>query len=239
MTKDVSPIYIADDEARRHNLVEELHRLNIQAVPSSSIPFDYLWMVDGKTVAGERKSIGDFIASYGDERLHNQISAMHDLQAVFKFILIEGVWSKDGMTILNQSWTWDQFDNALLSIECDDVKVVHSFSEATTPRRLASVYKWTMKDDPGSWHDPMAIIPANDFKQGVIFFDKTYRNHIGTLMHIQGVGAKVADDLLTQFAFKDILGIEEAGLQQAIKRWKSVKGIGPKTVKAFEEWVKS
>jgi hypothetical protein len=61
--KDRSPVFIAADEDRRHQVSTQLIALNTPSVASQSLPFDYMWTVDGEVVAGERKSIDDFVTA--------------------------------------------------------------------------------------------------------------------------------------------------------------------------------
>jgi hypothetical protein len=44
--KDLSPIFIAADEDRRHQVSTQLIALNTPSVASQSLPFDYMWTVD-------------------------------------------------------------------------------------------------------------------------------------------------------------------------------------------------
>jgi ERCC4-type nuclease len=187
--KELSPIFIAADEDRRHQVSTQLIALNTPSVASQSLPFDYMWTVDGEVVDGERKSIDDFIASYSDERLHNQLKAMTDRKAKLKFILLEGSRSRDGFLVGSQkNWTWDQFDNAIISIQMEGVKLVTSPNGESTPRRLSSLWRWTGKDGAASWHSPVPVQAENDLAAGVIFFDDTYRKQVGCLMHLPDVG---------------------------------------------------
>lgn len=233
---------VAGDEARRHNLIASLSSLNVPAMSAIHLPFDYMWTVDDekpRVIAGERKSITDFIASYTDERLHHQVKAMVDMDAWLKFLLIEGQWSRDGSLVgdKDHSWTWDQFDNAILSIQCEGVEVVHSFSEPMTARRLASLWRWSTNDEHGSWHMPAPVFPATDPEHPI--FDNTFRSHVGAVMHTPNVGMKTAYDLCTQFPFMEVLGITESGIAIAKERWTSVKGIGKKTFEGYEAWVRA
>jgi hypothetical protein len=46
--KDLSPIIVAADEDRRHQVTTQLVQMNTPAVTSNSLSFDYMWTVDGE-----------------------------------------------------------------------------------------------------------------------------------------------------------------------------------------------
>jgi ERCC4-type nuclease len=237
--KDLSPVIVAADEDRRHQTTTQLIALNTPSVASPNLPFDYMWTVDGEVVAGERKSIEDFIASYSDERLHHQLKAMTDRQAKLKFILLEGKRSHDGSLVGDRrNWTWNQFDNALVSIQMEGVVLVTSHSAGTTPMRLSALWRWTGKEGAPSWHAPTSVMPENDLAAGVIFFDDTYRKQVGCLMHLPDVGLKTAAAIRESMSFMDAFGITEEGLEEQKKRLKAIKGIGPKTIAGIERFIK-
>ena len=101
--RDLSPIQIAaNEEAKRRKydgakLAHDLGLLNVPAVPAIHLPIDVMWTCDGEICAGDLKTVPDFIASYMDGRLHDQVTAMQAMNCRFMFILIEGdAWSEDG-----------------------------------------------------------------------------------------------------------------------------------------------
>jgi hypothetical protein len=144
-------------------------------------------------------------------------------------------------------WTWDQFDNAVLDLEhFGGVRIIESYDPSLTASRLASVYRWTNKSEFSSWHDPVKIEAYNNFKhrdpehpQGIVFFDETFRAQVGTLMHLPGCGLVTANMMRENFSFMDALGITEEGLIAAQERWGSLKGIGPKSIKAWRGFIQA
>ena len=152
--RDLSPIQIAaNEEAKRRKydgakLAHDLGLLNVPAVPAIHLPIDVMWTCDGEICAGDLKTVPDFIASYMDGRLHDQVTAMQAMNCRFMFILIEGdAWSEDGGHTVGDprysSWTWDQFDDAVFDLQLyGGVKIVRSPSKDRTARRLAALWKW-------------------------------------------------------------------------------------------------
>ena len=101
--RDLSPIMIASNEdAKRRrldgeSLVKAISSLNVPSVPALHLPIDVMWTVDGQPVACDIKTPADFIASYMDGRLHDQITAMQSMECKWFFLLLEGdPWSEDG-----------------------------------------------------------------------------------------------------------------------------------------------
>ena len=210
-----------------------VRRCNVPAA-AGQIPVDLLWTVDDKTVMGDRKAVPDLIASANDGRLHEQVAAM---EGKYGFILLEGEVSKDGYTVGegDHCWQYDQFDDLLLSLQEEGVKVIHSPGKEMTARRLAAVYKRLNSGDRGSWHLPVRLLPpAQDY------LDAEYRERVGMLMHLgkgkkgtRGMGPVMASEMLSNFGLMGTLGITEDSLNEAIKRWKTVKGAGKTLV---ERW---
>lgn len=206
---------------------------------------DILWTCDGEVCAGDLKTVEDFIASYTDGRLHAQVTAMQQMACRFAFILIEGdAWSADGGHTVGDprfnSWTWDQFDDAVFDLQLyGGVKIVRSPSKDRTARRLAALWRWSAKDEAASWHSPVPIRPASDFNDptGVIFYDDRYRNRVGALMHIDGWGVKLADQVLGNLSFAEAVGATPEGLAAAEARLAQIKGMGPKKLKAWKEFI--
>jgi ERCC4-type nuclease len=223
----MNPIYVAPDEDRNHNTVEALLKLN-QPAKALHIPVDYAWQGE-IPVMGERKTPDDLIASANDGRLAKQIDAM---QESYGFILLEGQWSFDGGWTVGR-WTWDQFMNLLQSIQSKGVKIDLSPNKEMTPRRLVALYKWSQKEEHDSWRRPLvAMPPAEDY------LDRDYRGKIGMLMHLPDCGEKKANVLMESFGLMGTLGITEEGLTEASGRWATIKGIGPKLTKKWEEWIR-
>lgn len=247
--RELSPIFVASNEdAKRRRfdggrLVDELNALNVPAVPAIHLPIDVMWTCDGQPIACDCKTPEDFIASYTDGRLHAQITAMQNMACRFFFILLEGdPLSQDGLMVggFEHGWTWDAFDDALFDTQLyGGVKVVRSPSKARTPRRLAALYKWSAKDDGASWATPVPFMPENDFNSNppLIFFDRGYRNKVGTLMHIPGWGAKYADMALQALSFQELLGTDPERLLSTRKQLEAIKGFGPKRIQAWEDFL--
>ena len=247
--KDLSPIMVAQDQdqvdkKRRYSLVKELSGFNVPAMSAMHIPVDLMWTVDGQTVMGEIKKTKDFMASYLDGRFYKQIVAMQSAGCIFYFVLIEHDMDEDENYVGGQhGWTYDQFDNAILDLEVyGGIKVVNSPSEHCTPRRIAAVWRYTGKDNNSAWQAPVPLEAHADLTRKdkpIIFFDETYRSHVGMVMHLPGAGLVTANDLNEQYTLMQILGITEEGLADAKARWLALRGIGEKKAKAWEEYLRA
>jgi len=153
VTRALEPIRVAaNEDAKRRRfdgerLVHALQSLNVPAVPALHLPIDVMWTVDGQPVAADIKKPKDFIDSYMDGRLHDQITAMQNMACKFFFLLIEGdPWSEDGGHSVGglHGWQWDAFDDAMFDVQLyGGVKIARSPSSDRTPRRLAALWRWT------------------------------------------------------------------------------------------------
>jgi hypothetical protein len=244
-TDDISPVFVAADqerESRHTNLVEQLSRYNVPALQALHQPVDLLWVVDGRPVFGELKTPVDLIASYQDGRLHNQVMAMLEVSPLLAFVCIEGSWSDDGDMVGGEhGWAWDAFDNAVLRLQMDGIKIIHSPSTGEkTVRRIAALWKWTRDsiDKVGSYHSPTAIEAFNVPDKNIWFYDATVRSHAGMLMHLPDCGIVTAHALRDAHPLMDILGITEEGLARAKRIWVTTKGIGKKTIAKWEEYLR-
>jgi hypothetical protein len=133
--KDQTPVLVARDQDEMKDRVthqfkygtrglsDAIRGFNVPANPAQvHIPVDLMWTCDGRNVAGDIKTGPDFIASYQDGRLHNQIKAMQDLDCVLQFIFLEGPLSTDGGYTVGDrqhGWDWKQFENAKLRIQLE------------------------------------------------------------------------------------------------------------------------
>lgn len=232
-----TPIIVAKDQDDRTGLVETLiKRYNTPAIRAGvgELPVDVVWSALGTPIMGDLKKPEDLIKSALDGRLHEQTQAMKDAKAL-GFLLIEGQWSKDGISVgyKDYAWTWDQFCNLLMSIQAENIKLDFSFNAEHSARRLAALYKWTEKEKRGSWHEPAKLLPPSRN-----FLDKGYRNQVGMLMHLPLMGAERAELLMDSFGFMGSLGITDEGLRQAADNWKKLKGVGKKLPIQWEEFLR-
>lgn len=244
------PIIIAKDGfggSRNKEIVEELNHKHGVAATLGDIPIDVMWnTTNGQVVMGDFKKPADLIASVKDGRLHDQTSYFKDPN-VYGFILIESdAVSFDGGYMVGNEysyWTWEQFDGLLESMQEEGIIIVRSPNERFTPRRLAYMYRRLNEAGHGSWHRPVAELPpAKDY------FDAEYREKIGFLMHVgrsldnkrgqRGMGQVNAEKLISEFGLMGTLGITEESLEEASKRWKSVKGVGPKMIADWLKWIR-
>lgn len=208
-------------------MVEQLLRQNIKAL-TGPLPVDYGWAANGKSVLGENKTALDLIASASDGRLHRQMESLK--KADLGFIMLEGGLSVDGYTV--GSWTYEAFDDLLMSLQCEGVVVVHSPYASATARRLAALYRWTQKEKHGSWHEPIAFLPPLED-----IGDDDYRSRIGMLMHLPKCGPNKATKLVREFGLAGALNFTPEQVAEAQRRWVTIPGIGDKLAETWGAWL--
>lgn len=221
----------------QRNLVQQLRNIGVNAQRVPSLPVDVVWSVDGRSCMFDLKTPDDFIASAQDGRLHQQMTDMQRANCLVYGFIIEGRWSQDDETIGygTHAWSWDRFDNLVMSVECEGAKILHSPRVERTARRIHSVYVWTGKSATGSWHAPVKPAPTLHER----YIDRSYRKHIESLMGLlPDMGEKRANLLLDTYSFMDVLGITEDGLREASARWRSVRGIGDGLVRNWEAYLR-
>ena len=221
----------------RRNLVQQLVTLGAPATRVPSMPIDVAWSSGGQPCMFDLKTPEDFIASSQDGRLHYQMESMQRADCMVYGFVIEGRWGNDGVTIGHgpHAWSWNRFDDLVLSVQCEGACIVHVADAARTASRLYDLYKWTGKAAHGSWHRPAKSSPVLREK----YADRSYRKHVESLMNLlPDMGEKRANMLLDTYAFMDILGITEDGLAEAAVRWQAVRGIGPKVVGVWDSYLR-
>ena len=229
-----SQLIVETTEDRRKGLVSKL--IKVYGVPAvaGSLPLDFAWTAQKLPVMGDSKTPSDLIASAKDGRLHEQMQVATDAGGL-AFIFLIGEWSIDGGWTVGQrehSWTWDAFDDLLVSLQCEGVKIIHVPNEEAVPRRLATFYRWTERENHGSWHrSPVLLPPAYDYA------DEDFRSKVGLVMHLPGCGPTKAEALLRRYGLATTLGISVDELDRATERWLAVKGIGPKLVSKWREYL--
>lgn len=224
----LTTLVIAESEDRKSKLVEKLIKLKVDSV-AGSIGQDCMWVANGVKCIGDIKTPSDFMASYNDGRLHKQLFE----EAGFKFILIEGAWSRDGgWTVGNKShgWSWNAFDNARATLHLEGVFTALCHTTNQTSRRLAELYKWTENhigvEFTGAWHRP-------EVKKPVKIRDVRRESQVGLLMHLPYCGQKKAEILVDTFG---VLGTMDAVVNN-IDILLSIPGLGKKTVDGWREYL--
>lgn len=233
----VSPDAATREARRRRGLpgiVEELQRIGLKASYANGLAVDVVWSVDGKPCMFDLKTAEDAIASVNDGRLHNQMEAMKKANCLMFGFIIEGEWGQDGITVghASHAWAWERLDNLFLSIQLEGGKILRSPRLDRTPQRLASLYRYSGRDDHGSWHAPQ---PHHNLHNA--YTDKDYRRHVEALMSWPDMGEERANNLLDRYSYMEINGITPESLLVATERWKDVRGIGPKITRSWETFL--
>lgn len=230
---------VAEDQSRRHsNFVRLLQGFNAPATEARYVKVDINWMVDGKAVMFDIKTPADFVASQRDGRLHEQMQHMQDSKAAIYGIYQTGKWYDGcGLSI-------SAFDNEKARLMTEGAIIIEcpENDDVSAAARLADFWRWTRDrmDKIAGYHAPVAMLPDNDHKKGLIFWDKDFRSKVGMIMHFPGVGPATANSLLEQHKLKDILGASEEGLNHAATNiWLPTQGIGKKTVDGFLRYMLS
>lgn len=227
---------VAANEDRETGLVKSLASLNVPSVAVEGLQVDFIWTAGGEPFMADRKTVADLIASAGDERLHNQVQYMREAGVERPRILLEGSWSRDGVLVgpHGHEWSWEEFDSLCESLQEEGVIIIRSSGLSRTPYRLATEWRRTGKEKTGSWHVPAKVIPTDR-----LYFDRTYRSQIGGLMSLPDCGPVTANNLRECASFMEVWGITEEGLATAKQIWNAMPGIGQKTIKKWEEFIRA
>ena len=139
----------------------------------------------------------------------------------------------------NHTWPFEGYDDALLSIQKAGAKILHALHDRVD-KRIAMLYNYSAKEEDSGWTHPVPIIPASDFRPGgIVFVDRTFRSHVGEIMHWPGMGVKTANQLLEDYTFMEVTGRTEEGLENAKKLWIAQKGVGKTLVQNWEDYIRA
>ncbi len=139
----------------------------------------------------ERKSIEDAINSVRDGRLKSFIEKAHELQA-HCYLMVEGDFDSV-VQYGERTWTFDSFDNLLLSVQDMGLPVVRSRSIHHSAKRIVSLAHRSMRprralDTPG-----LPDVPSKE----------PHRAAIRTLLTYPGIGIVTARKLNEQYGSID------------------------------------
>lgn len=173
------------------------------------------------TVVLERKGVADLLNSANDERLANFTTTPSD-ERLIRGVLLHGNATHDrqfGRARVEPAG----IDNLLVSIQMQGIYVLRADGGLRPlADRLASFWKWTGKDDHGSFLRPGVPKPTRTY------FTRGERAAISNLMTLPGVGEERARDLFKTLG--SLRAVYEALLSGDIKDMLNVDGIGKGTV---------
>lgn len=186
----------------------------------SVIPFvkleigDYRWKSPLGKVYIERKSVSDLLNSFKTGRASVQLRNLIDT-ADIPILLIEGrigeTWNGNidtGKWGKGKGWTtgWDfvAIDHLLLSWQMAGVFLAHSSSLAKTPHRIASLYKWTQKEEHLSLARRKVISVKEDSPQ------------VTTLATFPGIGHKRAREIIDQYSLRQLAAMDKKELAKVV-----------------------
>ena len=225
---DLSTILVDSAEDAKQALVGEplsvrLTRIGVPAQTAGMLPVDVVWSVDGQPCMFDIKTSSDLIASVDDGRLHSQMDSMQRASCFMFGFVIEGPHSADDYTVGYgpRAWPVERFDDLLVSLQSEGARIALSTRVNRTPQRLAALYRYSGKTEHGSYHAPQPHHVLHN-----LYTDITYRRQVELLMSLPDLGETKANALLDRYPLTDILGMSE--LDEALKRWLGLKGIGPK-----------
>lgn len=235
---NATPVIVSEEQDRQHDLVRMISMYNAPAMQAKKglVKVDINWAVDGEPIMFDIKTPKDLIDSVSDGRLHAQLKSMKDAGCRLAGFFITGAWSE------SCGRDEDTYENQILRLELEGAKVTRCENPFHAGRRVASLWRWTQNNmnQIASFHAPESIMPSNDHTKTppLIFFDETFRSQVGAIMHIPGVGPTTANQLRENHPFMSIWGITEDGLLRAKEEvWLPTKGVGKKTLDAFDRYV--
>lgn len=215
-------------------LVRQLAAVGLQASVVAKLPVDIVWVSGGKQCMFDLKTAEDMIAAVDDGRLFRQMQAMRERDCLIYGFILEDNLTEDGITVGygTHSWSFERFDNLLASLQAEGAMIVRSASQERTPQRLLQLYKWSGKEEHGSWQRPAPHRTLNNR-----YTDRIWRAHVEMLMGLPGLGENKANALLDRFSLMDILGVSPEGLAAAQARWLQIPGIGKKLAAGWATFI--
>lgn len=230
--KTLSPIMIDESEDREIGIVQKLAGLDVPCRPvlvrlgQDKVSVDYMWSVTGTGSEGvlcERKTVRDLIASATDGRLERQVGVM--VKFPHRFLILHVKSDRDARVSLAYSnWSWERVLGILRDVQYEGVAVEFVLGEEFA-NALASLYKWTGRDEHTALHRP--VLPVVEG----MYLDPEYRAEIAMYMCIPGIGEKAAVSLKETFG--TMKGLCNAGID-AIR---AVPGIGPTRASSIQSFL--
>ena len=183
----------------------------------SSIPeqygADFMWVSLVGTVGVQRKEIKDLVSSLRDGRLGKELGQMQSLDLAV--LIIEGrpQWSRDGFLLDVRSFTMEQMNGVLFSVQAQGVWCLQTTDHQSTVQMLRSLEKWLSKDRHGQLRNRPKVAgewgTANNREWGIHF-----------LQGFPSIGTDVAGRIYDHFGGVPIIwAVTEDELQD-------VKGVG-------------
>lgn len=231
------PITVDTRERDATQIVRELER---QGVPArvAALPDngggDFRWLVepeaDGQpwlAVTVERKSVSDLLNSANDGRLA-AFTATASSEVAMRFLLLHGDPERDRQHGRNDQ-SPEAIDNLLVSIQTDGVVVIRAGAGVVPlTSRLASLWRWTGKDDHGSYRRP--ALPLTES----VYFNARERDAVRNLMTLPGWGERRARDIHRALGLRKVY---EALLAGDDKDLRTVRGVGAGTISSAIEFL--
>lgn len=187
-------LYIDGREESKHGWAAELRREGIDAKPSSNLPADFIWQSPAGLILVERKTWSDFVASFtgsgGADAGNRLVGQLLDgpKSAAVRILFMEGPMPAYTMAG-SQTITADAMDDASLSVQWQGgVLFAHSLNHDHTAHRLATLYRYTQKEDHASLLRPTPPIP----EERNVYLNPEFRKKIAAFMTVPQFGEKGA-----------------------------------------------
>ena len=225
-------LFIDAREEARHGWEKLLRHEGIDAQIQADLFTDFLWHCPAGLVGVERKTWTDFVSSItgsgssdGQSRISRQLIEGPKSIAV-KVLFLEGPMPPY-LNAGTKMWPAEEMDNAVMSMQWQfGCMIAHSHSHDHTPRRLASLYRYTQKEEHKSLLRPMPPVPEQN-----VYFNADFRRKIAALMTTPMLGEKgslsIAAETASlaeavQLAQEQLIKIEGVGKTRAanfVKHW--------------------
>jgi ERCC4-type nuclease len=187
---------------------------------------DYLWNAHGGWAGVQRKELNDLLASVRDGRLTRELAMMGAL--TFKWLVVEGSikFTGEGHLIQSrgrgrgQTWTRDQWEGLLASVQARGCWVTYTSSVADTGRVLEILQRWTRKPKHSTLDGrpgPMSMWGKPGSREWAI--------HL--LQGFEGIGPELAGRIF------DACGGVPMRWSVDAKTLRAIDGLGPKKVAAL------
>jgi len=185
---------------------------------------DFRWLVEPETdgqpwlaVTVERKTVSDLLASANDGRLAS-FTATPSSAVALRVLLLHGDPERDARYSRHDNETPEAIDNLLVSVQTDGIIIIRSANGITAlADRLATFWRWTGKDEHGSYRRPALPITEQ------VYLSQREREAVRNLMSLPGFGERRSRDLYRELGLRAIYEDLLAGEK---KRLLGVRGIG-------------
>lgn len=203
-----------------------LRALGLFSPQCEQLGADFLVLGKVGVVAVQRKTCADLVASLRDHRIFDLIVKRTE-EVARSVLIVEGVWRWDREGIdPGTGFRRSQFDGLMMSLQEQDIKILHTESLEATAALLPRIERWYEIHDPAK---PSSLLTIPKVSVWGDPKDKRKIRALRQYLQVDGVSMGKAIALYDAVGFPVRLTMTGKEIQKA------VRGIGPKIATAMEE----